>query len=275
MPINIKRYLQILNNLNPNIVECGYCGNEIDSYSEVAMCHFCELYTTNIITHLNEEQQHIKELIDNRNKAFIEQKWQDAFNFAKEIDISNDPAILYGNALFYWTFSDYLYHNINYGIEGYMEPNSNAREKSLIVISQSKTLIYKTINICNLQLKEGYHKDTAYLKVIAECKMSRFVNAKKTLDLINQKEDNNSPIVQYANMVYYTGIKDKSKALIYIDKLVENQLNAFYYLAKILVLDKKIDDAKRILEIVAKKAYFPRANEMLVNINDIFEKNMG
>ncbi len=265
LSISLPKYLRSLDSFQGKGSTCPYCANEISTKSSgESICNFCEMPSDT--SQWKKLRSDIHGFITAKNNLISKNSWAEAAKLVEQaIAIDQSPHMLYSSGIFYEAYSNYEWHSVDYNLKGYMEENSMHRELSWQLLSRSKTLIYHTIKMCHdtLTSEPDYH--LAYVKLIAETRMKRMAQARSTLSLINS-DPNPSTRKDYANMVYYSCINDTKNAILYIDSVSNTQINAFYYLSKLLVNNSMTEDAKAILVKLNNKANIPKARELLIKI---------
>ncbi len=271
LSIPISKYLRSLAQFEKKGVACPYCGNIIITKDgSYFACPFCEMHSNEV--QVSKQRDDIKSLLVSKNKFISSNAWDDA---AKAVDqmllLDPSPQMIFASAIFYESFSNHCWHDVDYSIGGYMEQNSINREKSWVLKSKSRTLLYRDIKICGDEIKTGKETDIAFIKFLAEMKVSKFAQAKDTLGII-MGSSTLSRANDYACMSYYSQINDQKNAIKYIDSISTTDLSAFYYLAKLLVKNRRNADACKILFRFVEKASMPKATELLFKLKSVGEK---
>ena len=262
------KYLRSLSMFNKPGPACPYCGNVIITKDgNYFVCSFCEMHS--------EEKQakslrgDIRALLTSKNNLILSNSWDEAAKLTEQIiTLESTPQRLYSTAIFYEMFSNYCWHNIKYDLGGYMEQNSVNREKSWALLARSKSFFYESIKTCAEEIKTGQEVDLAFIKLLAESRVSKLADAKETLGIIT-KSLVADQVKDYACMVYYTSIKDPKSAMRCVSNVSTAEVSAFYYVAKLLANEKRTKDAKEILQLLIQKTAMPRAAELLFKINDL------
>ncbi len=271
LSISIPKYLHSLGQFEKRGVSCPYCGNVIITKDgSYFACPFCEMHSNEV--QVSKQRDDLKGLLASKNKLISSNAWDDAAKIVEQILLLDpSPQMIYASAVFYESFSNYCWHDVNYSLGGYMEQNSINREKSWMLTSKSKTLLYRDIKICGDEIKSGKETDITFIKFLAEMKVSKFAQAKDTLDII--MESSTLPRAKdHAGMSYYSQINDQKNAIKYIDLMLTTDLSAFYYLSKLLVKNRRNDDADKILVPFVEKTSMPKAMELLFKIKDVNAK---
>lgn len=266
--ISIPRYIHSLAQYGKKGLPCPYCGNIIITKDgSYFACSFCEMHSNDV--QLSKQRDDVKGLLVSKNNFISGNAWDDAAGIVDQImALDQSPQMAYASAIFYEAFSNYCWHNINYCLGGYMEANSVNREKSWMLLSKSKTLLYRNIKICADQIKLGNEVDIIFIKFLSEIKVSKLAEAKNTLDII-MGSDTIPRARDYACMVYYSQINDQKNALKYIDIMSNTDLSSFYYLARLLAKSRLNGAALKILEPLTEKTSMPKARELLFKIKDL------
>lgn len=263
------KYLGLLDKQHPLSSKCGYCGSSVllDDQKN-GVCHLCEGYISpNILdadTKMVAALSKIQKLIDTgkRDEAIK--------SLDQLVSESVDPKLLYGSANIYKTISDIQYHDLDYNRKGFMEQNSSNIYSSLDSISKSKEMFYKAIRIMEDKAKSQSSETLLYLSFVSYIKLKRFVDAKKTLS--SMKKDEASLARGYADMVYSLETKREDAYMRIVGLIGKGDPNAVYYLARYYVQNKKLKEAKAVLERLTEKVRMPMAVFLLHNVDRLMEE---
>ncbi len=254
---------------------CVHCGNAIISIPlKESFCHFCELIGDDDSVDSSKGYKELRGMMDSRNELALSGKWDDASAVAEKIKMTAIPSVLYANGLFYLAFSDVLYKSVDYGMEGYMEGNSDNRERSIKVLSEGKTQIYKAIRLSEDRLQHGYDSAPAYLRFIAYSRLQVPDGAKAALIALESKESKESALLLYARTVHLAAYGTERAALAEVGKATESQVNAFYYLARLMIREGRTGEAIKVLARLSSLVYMPLAAETLRKAREAERKGL-
>ncbi len=260
--------IKTINSFQYQNYDCPFCASRIFGRAGSPIsCNFCEMHIEK--WQIERLRPDIRALLVSKKNLLANNSWDAAAKTVEQIiKLDQSPQMLFAAATFYEAYSNYFWHSVNYNLNGYMEQNSVNREFSWQLLSKSKTLLFEAIKECSAHLKTTRDINLAFVKLLAEAKLSRLFDAKETLKMINSAPDPD-PLKDYANMVYLSHLGDSKHAAPYIQRAALTELNAFYYIAMLLAKEKKNDEAKRILLPMLAKTNMPRAMELLFKIEDV------
>lgn len=260
-------YLRLLSGKSHSMTRCQYCGSFVAlGGRKEGFCQFCEGYVhsrTHKSGDLSKLSQ-IQDLLDS-NKTADARAGLDALTSQ-----SSDPILLFGAAHIYGYLSSYKYHDLDYNRKGFMEENSANVYSSLDLTSKSKEMFYKSIRLINDQTKDATGSEPLYLNFVSYIKLKRLFDAGRSLVLL--KSHGHDVAREYAEMVYAVESGRKEGKESAIGLIGRGNINAIYYLARCYVKEKKLKEAKSILEKMTGKVRMPDAVFLLHKIDRLLEE---
>ncbi|MGI0141718.1 MAG: hypothetical protein ACREBF_03670 [Candidatus Micrarchaeales archaeon] len=245
---------------------CIYCSHYVPSYNpQAGICPFCEIPTDKT----NEQLKLNKPLflaLNQISDALLANKYDDATKaFEALIAIEISPQVLYAKGMLHLFLSDYEYSKRDYATpDGFMEGNAELINSGLGHFSDAKALFYKAISLVDKQPEAD--PTLKYVKFLAQIRLKRMLEAKKTLSEITAA---GTLIEAYANMLYHCEVNDRN-AQSYIEKVAELGIpNAFYYYSNLLVEDRKLAQAKKVLVKLLNKVDIQPAKKLLIGIERV------
>ena len=234
----------------PSMKVCSYCGRSTLAYGNTYFCNFCELYNGELP--VGSELSINPELLSNMQSAsqlLAQKQFSEA---EKSIDqfasAAVNPMVLYVAAVLYRYLSDAFYFNVNYNLNGFMELNSENREKSLQLTAKSKEYFFKAIHAIDSS-PEPKSDLLLFVRFMSLVKLGRLVEAKKALSDLSSKQ---AQLYGYASMVYSVESNSRQALALVNKQLASGNVNAIYYLSKYLAANGKSDEAQQVLEQAKK-----------------------
>ncbi len=249
--MDIKKYTPLMDR-QMHTFACEYCGNEFNSYnSQASACPFCGIYSEKSSAEFSEDEafNSAKAL----NSAIIQGSEYDLEKSASKIlSLKNIPQQIYSLAILYKRSSELEHSTKNYDIPGFMEENSEHEEKAIDLFSKAKGLLYDAIFACNRALATAANAEIYYVKFLAEIELENMHDAKGTLELL-AKTSPRKEMLDYASMLYAIKMNQKD-TIEHINSVIGNgDITGFYYLAKYLAANGKLEESKHILENLLNK----------------------
>jgi hypothetical protein len=245
---------------------CPYCYKESPSCSDIFVCANCELISRSSVAIRRDGRADIIMQLNQMESGGDSEGVEGKIN-----ELIQDGASLhdlYAAALFYKRLSNNRYLAVDYGRGGFMEENSDNRERSWMDLAKYKGLLYRVIWGCRYELKTGYNTDITYLEFTAEIALGQLEYAKTTLEMMNAKSKSNgdSDVVEYANSIYYSAVGDDATAIKNIDAVAPKIPGVLYYLAAMHVRRKRYGYALTLLTALREKTGSARAEELISRI---------
>lgn len=263
--LEYKRYLQDINTVSVLDLTCPHCGATTKSAGgNDAFCNFCEQHI--VVPESEIEKEKGAEIAFMEiHSAVAGNDWQGAVQKAEQLlKGSSDPRIFYLSALLYESFSNLKFHTKDYNRLGFMEENAVNIRESLDLTFKWKEYFFKTIRLVNDEIKKnsGAEESLVFIKFMSEIKLKKFVDAARTLKALGGAgvEDRAN---DYAKMVYNVEADTKEAEASLRKQLARNEVNAFYYLAKHLAKQKRLDEANALLRKLNERANIFMAQELL------------
>ena len=260
-----SNYLGLLSGIKDSDSKCGFCGSQVFlTAKNEGVCNFCEAYIP------SETPAKYKPALSEIQKLIDLGKIEDAKAKADAIISGNmDPSLLYGAANIYSFISDFKYYDLNYSRKGFMEENSANIYYSLDMTSKSKEMFYKAIKTTLGTEGSLNSTQSLYLLSMSNLKLKNSIEAIKYISMM--KEDPSLP-KEYSRMVYSIETKNKEAYERIASLISKGNANAIYYLAKYYVNNKKLEEAKLILEKFNEKVRMPMSVFLLEKINRLLEE---
>lgn len=251
---------------------CEYCGGSALSLGKESICHVCEAHVRTTKEELEGKYPSLYEKLASIQDSFRKGLFNEAEKeTASLVEKHGDLGVLYAAANLYKFFSDYKYYDLDYNRSGFMEENSENIYTSLDLVSTSKKLFYISLKLVIEQTESSFDEGLLYLQFIINIKLKRLVYAERVMKVIRELNKDDL-ITQYTNMVYSVESRSK-RAPGYLNPLLSGgDVNSYYYLAKYLVYNRKVAEAKPILERILSICHMPPALYLLHNVNKLLEE---
>jgi hypothetical protein len=232
---------------------CTYCGAETLSVGELVICSNCEnmmeynasaadrSYAGNFTN-----VQRIKDLVAAKDFKSAVRVWE-------EIEWAEpEPQMLYAEALFYISYSNYEASLVDYGLAGFMEGNIAHREESLRLYSIAKAKLNSGISSIESEMSGGVSSlPLDYAAFLMHMKLDNLGAAKKYLE--DMKGYGDSYVYQYALMVFSAATKDYKKVVDCAMGLCTRErfsMGAVYYLAWGLFKERRKSQARELVGVL-------------------------
>ncbi len=269
--MNFFNYIKAFENVQLAQVICRYCGSIAYSYDgKEAICHFCENHADADKSQALNDPVLSKKL--NVQLSMGKSDWEGAAKAADALaTASADPYMLFFGASIYRAYSDYKYYDRDYNLMGYMEQNSANVYASLDFTSKSKEYFYKAIKTIDSQPQVASDASLQYTKFISLMRLGRVSESYNALAKLREIAATGL-LTDYAGMVYSVEMDSKDVEHRLNGPLAAGHPNAFYYLARRMIKQKKLDDAERVLEMLQKKVSMPMAFYLLGRVRNVKEQ---
>lgn len=276
--LDYKRYLKSLSSTGILALTCPHCGASTKSAEgRGSFCNFCEQYI-NVSDEEVQKEMSAEIAFTEIHAATREEKWDAAQKkITTLLQGSTDPRLFYISALFYLYLSDVKYRERDYTLHGFMEQNANNITASLDLTSKCKECFYRSVRLVKNDLDRNELDSNAlidagfaFTKFMSEIKLHRFVDARKTLKMLHGPSVQ-SLLADYADMVYQVETNGKDVEASLEKMLSAMDINSFYYLAKALAKQKKLDEAEQVLNLLKDKANISMARELMNRIKSAQE----
>ncbi len=259
-------YLRLISRKRPALHRCASCASPVFIGSPAeGFCQFCESYVP-----------HTKEGAGTSKFAEIHSmldahKTEEARNSLDAITAhSSDPTLLFAAAHFYRIISDYRYYDLDYSRKGFMEENSSNIYASLEMTSKSKEMFYKSLKLASDLMKDSPSEQLLYMNFISYIRLRRVTDAGRVL--FSMKPSRNDRILPYAHMLYWVEAEKPGARKEAIAMVEKGNVNAIYHLARCYAREKKLAEAKGILERLTMKVRMPDAVFLLHRIDRLLEE---
>ena len=238
--------------------ECPCCGMEIlsaDGYS--GFCHFCEYYVNTKYMQNTPGPAQKGDFTAALKKADLPA----ASKSLETMIAANKPEIFYLAGNFYAYFSDAIYMDVNYASEGFMEENSEHRTNSkfefnsMHLTSKSREYFYKLLKITNAEKED---KSIVFLRFMSYIKLKKYAEAEWELNSLRTLSKD-AVLVPYASTVFSARTEKEPDAAHIMPLLQSKTINAYYYLAKMLINQKQFSYAEELLKKINKSTIMPNA----------------
>lgn len=229
---------------------CEYCGKETFALGDMAMCTRCESLvhlTRKVVQMKNPGLAGSLDMINGLADAGEHEKAAQVYE--KLYSETNDPLLLYAEALLYTRYSNYETSMISYGRQGFMDENIALKDSSLKHTSASKKLLAKLIYIARGNVDKNIISiNILYSLFLAQLKFGDVRGAKYSLEMLRNL--NNDYVHTYASMVFESAMGNYDNVIKNAEALLTQNsfsINAAYYLAFAYFKRGRIDDAKKLL----------------------------
>ncbi len=233
-------------------IPCPYCGNDTLTMNknDYWICSHCEcpIYGPSLPENAQGGEA---AAISNINSMIERGDYQSAVTeYDKLIKDHGTAAHWYRYGMLYVEYSNAEVSAIKYDRKGFMEENSEHREKAGALLSKAKLLLYKALRVCQNSFdQEVADPQTAFIYVMASTKLGDPRGIKKGLAiLMNMKSD---MLIEYGGMMLSVTLADHNNVILHADKILTQDLfsvNALYYMAWALFKKGKANDAMKILK---------------------------
>ena len=248
--INVNAYVRGIASLsNAKRQACGYCGNENAAASNVWVCAYCESANFLSTLSLKQSDEALMGALSNAIGAMIDDDYEAAAAEYDKIAVrSPDPQTLYGQAVFYFAYSNNEVASIRYDRPGFMEENAMHREKASAMHSKALRILSKVSYLCDKSAKEA-HMDAAlgFTFFMASVKMGDLKTARRAIDIIEVY--GNTFLGSYARMVFGAELGQYADVVVHAQELLKADNfspNAYYYTAWALFKYGRANDARRM-----------------------------
>jgi tetratricopeptide (TPR) repeat protein len=267
-----KKYLGQLMSMKLAAQTCPHCGSQTHSTGKNSFCNFCEQYI-DIVAGENQGDRNSQVAFASVQVPMQAGRYNEAIKNA-EILIKNnsDPRQLYLLAQFYLSTSGVKYRNRDYSLPGFMEANAQNIGSALDLTMKWKECYFKTVKIIGNELKNNIQVDSdlIFIKFMSEIRLQQLIDAANTLRML-QSMDKRGMLAEYALLVYSVE-KNAKQAEASLGKALANEdANAFYYLAKYIARQKKLDDAEKILQKLSESTEIFMAHDLLSKVRSTQE----
>jgi uncharacterized Zn finger protein (UPF0148 family) len=239
-------------------IECPCCGMEVlsaDGHS--GFCHFCEYpANTNYVQNAPDTVQK-----SDFTAALKKSDLPTAQKALEKMLAANKPEIFYLAGNFYRYFSDAIYLDVNYASEGFMEENSEHRTNSkfefnsMHLTSKSREYFYKLLKITNGEKED---QSIIFLRFMSCIRLKKYAEAEWELNGLRTLS-RDAALVSYAFTVFSACTKKAPDTAHIIPLLQSKTVNAYYYLAKMLINQRQFSYAEDLLKKINKSAIMPNA----------------
>lgn len=248
--LNYKKYIGGIKKTEVLDINCPHCGMPTRSLKGTSVfCNFCEQYINISEAEIVKEtgaDLPFSEVSDAISSGRFEEAEKKLALFKKG---KANPLLMYLSGLSYICLSDAKYYDTDYRLRGFMEQNSANIRKGLDLTSNWKECFYNAIKI----VKYGIERDVTidgpmlFIKFMSEIRLKRFVDAEKTLTLL-RGSGAKSELTAYADMVYNVEAHRPVAEQVLEGMLPTGELNSFYYVAKHLAQEGKLEEAALVLK---------------------------
>lgn len=263
-----KKYLQLLSNAKFLVQTCRHCGSETHFISGGDFfCNFCEQHNDPAL--LQEVEQTAQAAFAPVRDQWGKNNLDEAVKTADQLLKNNaDPKQLYLLGLFYRYISTIKYYQKDYTLKGFMEANADSTLASLGLTSRWKECFFKEIKIVDGEIANNMQieLDLIFIKFISEIRLQRFADAASSLRRL-QSMDRHGIVADYALLVYSVEKNTKQAEASVAKAIARDDINAYYYLAKCLAKQKKLEDAADLLEKLNDTTEITMVQELLIKIN--------
>lgn len=266
--------LDVLDNQKGMTAACDCCGSFLMLCNQdEGFCHFCESYLL-----MGEDEPNnpevdkfaaIQLLIDQKDVEGAEKRLD---KITSGMENQSNPYLLFGAANMYRALADIKYFDLDYHTagRGFMEGNSSNIYHSLDLTTKYKEMFYKAIKLAENQTKTGMDEGLLYLIFISYMKLKRPLDAAKALtSLKHARRSLAKEYMELINAVESGREEGKQDA---INMMSKGNPNAVYYLARHYVKQKKLAEAKYLLEKLNSKVRMPDSLYMLHKIDRVLEE---
>ncbi len=267
-PIDLKSYIDAIENgLIPFEFPCRSCGASslTTSGQHSTFCNFCEGYVNIDGTNAIHGSSDVEKRLLGMNAAAKSGQWLQGVPYADALAATKDPYFLYGASHFYKYFSDFVYHDVNYNLGGFMYSNAEKRSDELLknkynamaLISKSKEHLFKALKVISTIPPEP---KLIYLKLMCNVRLNRYSTAASIVEDL-RGFDGTEDLLKYSGLVISTeAMKSGSKpASIPNIGSASGSANFFYYLAKYFAKSGDLESASALLDKIAENTFMPMA----------------
>ncbi|MEM4072045.1 MAG: hypothetical protein QXL63_01725 [Candidatus Micrarchaeaceae archaeon] len=251
MKIEVKKAIKLLGSQQRASLSCQYCGSEIQTYAGgVAICNLCEMPAGTGAEVLPEDPA-LRNAITARSNAVYQGQWEKALEISKQLEERNEPAVLYGNAVFYACYSEYLYNKVNYSLSGFMEENSANKDLSNLMYMKSKEFLFKALS--KSKAIEGQQSgDELYMNALINIKIGRKSASAKAIDGLS-KLNYAQIAIDYLKLLLSISSNNAKESISLINKLIDAGETNSIYIASKLLSEKDPKSAKLLYSTLVNK----------------------
>ncbi|MGD0729032.1 MAG: hypothetical protein ABR981_03070 [Candidatus Micrarchaeaceae archaeon] len=247
-----------------HLLICDYCGVETLSIGDIGICSNCEC----IITTSKQNLEGTDHLLLGSLNSILENTAKS--NYGAVVETYNGliaerklPQFLYAAALSHIKYSNHEITLINYLKPGFMDDNTVHRNNAAKLASSAKKLLTKAIKMAKDELAESKGSmNLQYTLFLAQLKMNMLRASKSSLDELKKLASdttqgiNNEYVYNYASMIFeakrekYDSVTKIAKSLMLRESF---SINAYYYTALAFFKERKLADAKALLDLLNNK----------------------
>ena len=267
-----KKYLELLTDAKLLVQTCPRCGSDTHFISGGDFfCNLCEQRNdpTNQEPVNETARTSFAAVLTPMGKGDLDGALKSAEQMLKN---NLDPTQLYLLGVFYRYLSDTRYYQKDYNIKGFMEANADNTRTSLDLTARWKECFYKATRIVDSEINKNLQVDAdlILMKFLAEIRLRRFVDAANSLRRL-QNMDKHGLIADYALLVYSVEKPTKQAEASVAKSIARNNLNAYYYLAKHLAREKKLQEAADLLDKLNRITEIPLVEDLLNRVRSTQE----
>ncbi len=235
---------------------CGYCGSETPGATKIWICSNCEspVYA-GFIGQVKMNKTHM-EALEQVNGFISSGDYAKAVEeYEKLANANGDPALLYRLGLLCFSYSNNEIKQIRYDRKGFMEENARHRSLSHAMYSKGGLLLNRAAVSLEAEFKKNAMTPLiAFTLFMIYIKLDNMRSARRVLELIERRGD--EYLSAYGKMVFDSQIGDYSGSVHNANELLKPDnfsINAFYYIALALFMNRKYKEAAELLDSLGKR----------------------
>ena len=246
--VKSMKLLKIIGSSGTKLI-CAYCGVETPSTGSIGICSNCESMISMDRKSLMGTNPELVGDLDAIRKGIADKDFESAISVYGKMK-SDEPSLLYAEALACIGYSNCEISQISYDRKGFMEENAEHRRKGSELASKAKLLIAKATHLAAHDVENGSASmDLVYALFLLQVKLGALRGASYTLRGLNKA--GGVYALGYANIVLDASMKRYDDVMKHADILAGgNQLplSALYYIALALFKKGRIADSTRLLK---------------------------
>ena len=268
--MNVAKGMKLLANVERSGTKliCTYCGVETLSIGDIGICSNCESMISTDRKSLMGTYPELVGHLDDIRKSMGNNDFESAMSiYDKMTSGSEDPSLLYAEALACIGYSNYEISRISYDRKGFMEENSVHRKKGSELASKAKMLMAKAVRLATDDIGKGSASTgLVYALFLLQVKLGAMKGAGYMLHELSRT---GGLVPGYADLVFNSSMRRYDDVIGHADAMsAGNQLplNAFYYVAFAMFKKGEITDSAKLLEYLQRLMPNPNIGLLLEEI---------
>jgi hypothetical protein len=251
--MDFKSYMELLRKLKKlgKTLMCTYCGAETPSLVNMGICSNCESTIHADRSALLGTDPELVKKLDAISKSVEDNDFEAAVKeYGSLKSESDEPSILYAEALAYIKYSNYEVSQISYDRKGFMEENAAHRERGTELMLTAKLLLAKAAEMAAGEIGSGTTSpNLAYTLFLSRLKLGSIRGASEALKQIGGV--GGSYVAEYAGVVLSASVGRYDDLIKRADLMIKSNfgsLSLLYYVAFALFKKGDVEESAAILK---------------------------